>query len=146
MSLYIISGSHLFDKVKIGITFDPISRIKNMQTYHPEPVRYVKIYTLTYSKDITLKNLEKYIFSFLEPYKYTSPAFYDYEKKPTEFYSNQITLALDYFMQTCRFYGLIDYEIFDDVQSYLEKVDDIMNPTLYDVLKGRDKEYKPQKN
>ena len=142
MSLYIISGSHLFDKVKIGITFDPISRIKNMQTYHPEPVRYVKIYALTYSKDISLKSLERYIFSFLEPYKYTRPAFFDYEKKPTEFYLNQIVGILDYFMEACKFYGLIDYELFYDVQSYLEREDDIMNPVLYDVLKGRDSEYK----
>ena len=143
MSLYIISGQQLEDKVKIGITFDPISRIKNMQTYHPEPVRYVKIYKLTYSKDITLRNLEKYIFSFLEPYKYTSHAFHEFEKRPTEFYSNQIINILDYFMHACKGYGLIDFVVFYDVQSYLEKADELEDWTLYDILKGRDSEYKP---
>lgn len=137
-----ISGSQLGDKVKLGITFDPVNRIKNMQTYHPEPVRYMKIYTLTYSRDITLRSLEKYIFTFLEPYKYTSTAFLENEKKPTEFYSNQIVGLLDYFMEACRFYGLIDYEIFFDLNTYREREDDLINYTLYDILKGKDSEYR----
>lgn len=64
MSIYIISGNQLNNLVKIGMTFDPVSRIRNMQTYHPEPVRYIRIYTLTFSNNITLRDLEKALLSY----------------------------------------------------------------------------------
>jgi len=141
MSIYVISGNHLNHLVKIGMTFNPINRIRNMQTYHPEPVRYIRIYTLIFSNDITLRTLESNIFELLKSYKYISPHFQDDEKKPTEFYSGDIVQILDNIMEFYKNHGAIDYVKFDNLNSYMMECDRLENWDLWEILKGRDKAY-----
>lgn len=141
MSIYIISGNQLNNLVKIGMTFDPVSRIRNMQTYHPEPVRYIRIYTLTFSNNITLRDLEKALFKLLQSYKYTSPHFHDDEKRPMEFYSDEVIDILDKIMEFYKINGVIDYIRFDHLNSYIVEYDYIENWDLIEILKGRDKAY-----
>ena len=137
MSIYVVGGKTLGNKVKLGYTFDPPSRIKNMQTYHPEPVRYSRIYVFT-SSNVTLPRLERHIHDTLEPYRYISSSFCTHEKKPHEFYPVSIVPLLDIFMTYLQTTGTIDFLRFDTIETYLE-ADIPYDDELIEILKGRSK-------
>ena len=142
MSIYIAASETFNNKVKLGITFDPVHRISNMQTANPEPVRYLRIYTITDSNDVTLVQLETYIHSVCKHYKYCSKAFQEYECKPTEFFLYNIVDALDQLMEYVKSLGYIDYIRFNDLQAYKENREELYDAGLIDILKGNDKMYK----
>ena len=141
MSIYIAHSETFNNKVKLGITFDPIHRINNMQTANPEPIRYLRIYTLTNSNDVTLSQLESYIHSVFKNLKYHSKSFQDGERKPTEFFLYNIVEQLDFLMEHIKSLGYIDYIKFENLQAYKQNKDELYDYDLMTILKGQDKEY-----
>ena len=133
------------DKVKVGITFDPLSRIRNMQTCNPEPIKYVCIYTLSYSNDISLSQLEENIHTKFNMFKYSSSNFGINDRKPTEFFLFDIISEIDNYMAELKNIGQIDYIKFCHQIDYLNAIDNIYDPDLIQILKGYDSNYIPNK-
>lgn len=142
MSLYIVSSSTFGDKVKIGITFDPCNRVRNMQTCNPEPVRYVCLYSLIYSNNISLKELEKHIHNVFSEQRYFSTNFVSGESRPTEFFVASVIGKLDQYMDELRRQGQLNYCKFSNLSEYNTVMGDFYDDNLYEILKGtRDMDY-----
>ena len=142
MSLYIMSSSTFGDKVKIGITFDPCNRVRNMQTSNPEPVRYVCMYSLTYSNNISLKELEKHIHTIFSDQRYFSNNFEYGESRPTEFFLSSVIVKLDQYMDELRRAGQLNYCKFSNLNEYSTIMGNFYNENLYEILKGtKDMDY-----
>jgi hypothetical protein len=129
------------NNVKVGITFDPRNRIRNMQTCNPEPVRYLRIYTITNTNNMTLKNLETMVGNTFIDFKYQSNDFQEAECKPQEFYLNNIVEYLDTFMIYLKNNNYIDYITFFNLATYMEREDELFDVDVYETLKGIDMDY-----
>lgn len=141
MSIYIMHSKNFGNNVKVGITYDPVNRIKNIQTGNPEPVRYVRIYTITNSNNITLKGIEDSIRDAFYRLNYCSMDFQQGECKPTEFYSSEIIANLDIYMECIKNHNYIDYVKFENINDFKDKEDELFDSDLYDILKGIDMDY-----
>lgn len=131
MSFYIWEQENI-PAVKVGMSWNPEKRIKS--TDHWFKPNFIRIYQITNSYNLTLKDLDKLI---KDKFKHLNMK---NNSTATEFYNKQIVEELDHFFCSLKTGNYIDYTKFTTLNEYLNNKVDLDYHIEYD-LKYEDSSY-----